>query len=447
MRSGSVLAIVIVLATVVGAAFSPLVLASSGFDETGDTFYSDGSQQSSLAGVTEYQPPPPADPQQVITINVTVTGSADWTVESRFLLESEEDVEHFLAFAESVSEGESDVGYDRELFDDFLSIASEHTERDMAIIADSWDDPRVVQSDTDSDTQIGILSYSFRWTSFAESDDDQLLLGDVFLSEDGTWLEFIDAGQHLVINAPSGHGYAGSTPVPIIDGALIWEGPHEFAPGEIHATYVVGDPNDDDDPLPPPNGDDDGDDTDDVDPNDTDDTDDPPIDDDDADDATTDEPDESALPIGGFWILALALALIASGGIYVLSQGRPKWVDDAVEATVLKKSSTDSSAETDEPEPPDGEATMSSFDEREIEEVEADEAADLLSDEERITQLLKDNDGRMKQATIVKETKWSNAKVSQLLSKMDDEDEVDKLRIGRENLITLPDVDPTEVEE
>ncbi|MFC7047136.1 helix-turn-helix transcriptional regulator [Halobacteriaceae archaeon GCM10025711] len=43
----------------------------------------------------------------------------------------------------------------------------------------------------------------------------------------------------------------------------------------------------------------------------------------------------------------------------------------------------------------------------------------------------------MKQADIVKETGWSNAKVSQLLSGMDEDGDIDKLRIGRENLITL----------
>jgi hypothetical protein len=64
---------------------------------------------------------------------------------------------------------------------------------------------------------------------------------------------------------------------------------------------------------------------------------------------------------------------------------------------------------------------------------------ELLSDEERVEHLLERNGGRMKQATIVKETGWSNAKVSQLLSSMADEDRVDKLRIGRENLISFPD--------
>lgn len=79
---------------------------------------------------------------------------------------------------------------------------------------------------------------------------------------------------------------------------------------------------------------------------------------------------------------------------------------------------------------------------------DADEAADetLLSDEERVERLLERNGGRMKQARIVKETGWSNAKVSQLLSTMDEDDRVNKLRIGRENLISLPDEDVGRIE-
>jgi uncharacterized membrane protein len=45
----------------------------------------------------------------------------------------------------------------------------------------------------------------------------------------------------------------------------------------------------------------------------------------------------------------------------------------------------------------------------------------------------------MKQAAIVDETGWSDAKVSQLLSSMADDGRVEKLRLGRENLISLPD--------
>ena len=65
--------------------------------------------------------------------------------------------------------------------------------------------------------------------------------------------------------------------------------------------------------------------------------------------------------------------------------------------------------------------------------------AELLSDEERVLHLLEENDGRMKQAKIVETTRWSNAKVSQLLSAMAEDGQIEKLRIGRENLISLPD--------
>jgi len=77
-------------------------------------------------------------------------------------------------------------------------------------------------------------------------------------------------------------------------------------------------------------------------------------------------------------------------------------------------------------------------------DTETDDGPDrsLLSDEERVERLLRDNGGRMRQADIVTETGWSDAKVSQLLSAMADDGRVEKLRLGRENLISLPDNEP-----
>ncbi|MFW6449232.1 MAG: helix-turn-helix transcriptional regulator, partial [Halobacteriota archaeon] len=64
---------------------------------------------------------------------------------------------------------------------------------------------------------------------------------------------------------------------------------------------------------------------------------------------------------------------------------------------------------------------------------------ELLSDAERVERLLRENGGRMKQASIVEATDWSNAKVSQLLSEMAEGERIQKLRIGQENLISLPE--------
>jgi uncharacterized membrane protein len=61
----------------------------------------------------------------------------------------------------------------------------------------------------------------------------------------------------------------------------------------------------------------------------------------------------------------------------------------------------------------------------------------LLTDEDRVRHLLDRNDGRMRQSTIVEETEWSKAKVSRLLSVMDDNGAIEKLSLGRENVISL----------
>ncbi|WP_331235572.1 helix-turn-helix transcriptional regulator [Natronorarus salvus] len=59
------------------------------------------------------------------------------------------------------------------------------------------------------------------------------------------------------------------------------------------------------------------------------------------------------------------------------------------------------------------------------------------TDERRVVELLVTNDGRMKQSEIVRETEWSKAKVSRLLSTMEARGEVAKLSVGRENVVSL----------
>ncbi len=75
----------------------------------------------------------------------------------------------------------------------------------------------------------------------------------------------------------------------------------------------------------------------------------------------------------------------------------------------------------------------------ELDPMDDDVDVELLTDRDRIVQLLQDNGGRMKQADIVDETGWSKSKVSMLLSEMEEEDTVSKLRLGRENVIDLED--------
>ncbi|WP_331233592.1 helix-turn-helix transcriptional regulator [Natronorarus salvus] len=59
------------------------------------------------------------------------------------------------------------------------------------------------------------------------------------------------------------------------------------------------------------------------------------------------------------------------------------------------------------------------------------------NDRERVLSLLERNDGRMRQVRIVDETDWSKSKTSVVLTGMEAEGLVSKLRVGRENIVSL----------
>lgn len=73
-------------------------------------------------------------------------------------------------------------------------------------------------------------------------------------------------------------------------------------------------------------------------------------------------------------------------------------------------------------------------------------SGEFLSDETVVERLLQSRDGRMKQSAIVEATEWSKAKVSRLLSGMDQDGRIHKLSLGRENLIYLPGEEPAIIE-
>lgn len=67
---------------------------------------------------------------------------------------------------------------------------------------------------------------------------------------------------------------------------------------------------------------------------------------------------------------------------------------------------------------------------------------ELLSNQDRIRQLLADHDGRMRQAAVVEQTDWSKSKVSRVLAKMEADGEIVKIDVGRGNVIARPDAVP-----
>jgi hypothetical protein len=88
---------------------------------------------------------------------------------------------------------------------------------------------------------------------------------------------------------------------------------------------------------------------------------------------------------------------------------------------------------------PDESAISQEFDHAELQQ----SSQPVLTDEDRVVQLLRENDGWVYQSFIVEETSWSKSKVSRLLSQMADEGTIEKISIGRQNVVaekgSMPD--------
>jgi MYXO-CTERM domain-containing protein len=66
---------------------------------------------------------------------------------------------------------------------------------------------------------------------------------------------------------------------------------------------------------------------------------------------------------------------------------------------------------------------------------------ELLSNEECVRQLLEANDGRVKQQDVVEDLGWTEAKTSRVVNEMHEAGELKVFRLGRENVLSLPEYD------
>ena len=412
------LAVIVVCTLLVLVALGPAV---SGGD-AGSAHASAASHADGHATVPASHASPSAFEESVITGNETTvimdvqleeSGNATWTVSMHVPLETEEEVRAFEDLGYEFVRGTADVGPSIEPFQAAVEQADETTEREMEI-ADGVERSLHIENST------GTLELRFQWTSFARQSGGDLVVDDAFQTESGTWLSYIEENQVLVIQPPEGYLIDSAPTGPIVqDATLRWEGPQTF--GDEYFYIVYRDDPDPQSPTPTPTP------------------------------TPTDHPPVTPPMNGdnGSGVFLLAAVLLFGGGLaayYVVDRRRAE--DRPLPGATLLDSITTNGHEPPEGEPSD--ATSSHVEREPTSEVPPGPTPEdpfagidegLLSDEERVLRLLEINGGRMKQARIVKETNWSNAKVSQLLSAMDDDGEIDKLRIGRENLISLPDVD------
>lgn len=323
----------------------------------------------------------------VYTIDVDEDGDATWTIELRYQLVGDEEVEAFESIQKDFEEGNLSVfeGIEGDM-EPFAEEASQATGRPMSLSGFEKD---VYIRDTLTQ-RVGIVSVTFEWNGFANvttssssSSPSEVRVGDAFV---GSGLALTE-NERLVIELMDDPPLESASPKPDTNDGdrLVWDGERFFEEGQPTVVFSgttdgggsengngengTGSPS----PSPP-----------------------------------SDSGDGSftvMTAVAGFLLLVSGFA----GGLYL---GR--------------KTGLISTKRQDE----EGE---------EYGDEEAEVGTELLTDEDRVVQILEENGGKMKQAEIVEQTDWSKSKVSMLLSNMEEDERISKLRLGRENVIELED--------
>lgn len=309
----------------------------------------------------------------IIKIALSPTGEATWTVELKFPLNTPLEVQSFNRLSTDFKSNGPSF-ISLTPFNNAVTVASIETERDMELTEISY-------SSSMSDDH-GSLSLSFIWTNFTNSHANTMDVGDVFYVESGqAWMPILLENQELIIEFPPNY-VAQSSSHSIYNGTLHVLGPTKFSPGEPSATLIE---------LPP----------------------------------ETPTPTPKPIFLSLTFIIAILLSL--SIGLFWILKRNFNWSISSALFSIFPNASRYPILRKYAPLPPivnDTPPRPMTY-------------APLVSDEERVLTIVRQHGGRIKQVDIVEKTDWSNAKVSQTLSHLENKGFIDKLRIGRENLISL----------
>jgi hypothetical protein len=328
-------------------------------------------------------------------IRVHQNGSTRWTIQHARPLENETQIDRFEDFAAEFN-GEETRTYTtfRRRARQLVRFGRNVTGRDME--ARGFRREAFV---SELGQTRGVVEMSFRWTGFATVDGDRVEVGDVF--EGGM---YIGDGQRLELRRGPALAFDEVRPAPdsmATEGSLArsesvtWIDEEQFADQRPHAVFVprsavsngtAGTGGSDGGTAGNPG----------------------------ADGAGL---DGLSVYVGGFLLLAVFVGGLAWYAGYFPAGNGGDTAPESSEAGAV-----------DQPASPPSPAPVT--DEK------------LLSDEDRVLKLLDENGGRMKQVSIVEETDWSKSKVSMLLSDMEEADQISKLRLGRENIISLAGQEP-----
>ncbi|SIR60073.1 helix-turn-helix transcriptional regulator [Natronorubrum thiooxidans] len=408
-RSVSVGVVVLIVVVSIASIGAPMASAGIGDGDRASYTVHQTTSATDTHASTHSQLQPVQDSQQVTsvaedapdfdqtTFEITVheDGSATWTFrhEQRFGTGNETTTADREAFEEFAATFESE---ETELYNRFTEQARAMTDTGAEVTDREMDAADFERSATVEDLggTRGIVELSFTWNGFAHVEDGTVEVGDVFqnlyLGPDQA-LD-IQAGDGLMFDRVQPEDSAQYSRSSLEDADSVrWSGEQQFLDGQPWAVLVQERA---------------------------------------AGDSASVNSDNMA------WYLAIAAIVglgIAGGGLWYRRQSAGGETDAG--PSTGQSASSDATAATAAPTE-DEQRTEPSSESAPLPDEE------LLTDEDRVIRLIRENGGRMKQVNIVEETGWSKSKVSMLLSEMEAEDTISKLRVGRENIISLEGFEP-----
>jgi hypothetical protein len=316
-------------------------------------------------------------------------GSADWRVTYRFELDGQNATDAFESLRQDIEANRSRyVATFRERIEATAASAENATGREMAVGNFSVE----AETRAQPDTTFGVVTYRFQWAGFAAVDGNRVSAGDAL---DGL---ILDSGTALRVSWPDGYGVTDITPdsAERENGAVVWRGPADFEAGEPRVTVEQGVTATPTETASPDGGNGDG-----------------------PGNGGGDGADGglgSILPV--VLVLVVAVAVV---GLLLARRGDSEPADRAGggAAGAAGDNGDGGSGGGASTAPPE----------------------ELLSNEERVLRLLEANGGRVKQQEVAEKLDWTAAKTSQVVGDLRDDGEVEAFRLGRENVLTLPDVE------
>ena len=316
----------------------------------------------------------------VMDVALGPDGTARWEVSFRTRLEDDNATAAFESVRADIEANSS--AYTAQFGDRMrrtAATAANATGREMAV-----ENVTVEAAESDPLGEYGVVTYRFRWANFAVSEGGRIEAGDALSGL------FLDSDTRLVVRWPEGYEARSVTPEPSdeYDDRVVWEGPIDFTSEEPRV--VAGQPG----PL-------------------------------------------SGL---GLPLLAGGLLLVATvaGAVVLARRGGLAEADTSGEGPAGGASGGEAGGAA---------AASAGGDAGDVTDDDGEEGGgsddgppeELLSNEERVLHLLDERGGRIKQQEIAGELDWTDAKTSQVIGKLRDQDEVETFRIGRENVVALPE--------